>query len=137
MAVSKSPGRPAAFTEQKRKHFCDLLRMGCRRGAAAAMVGLSRHTVRREMDRDPEFATCVQEAEFESASRYMRQIDSAANTQWRAAAWIIEQSEKPAPKALTVRKLVRSREFQAAVARVVADLDQSSALSRPARQHAK
>jgi hypothetical protein len=130
LAFAPRPGRPAAFTEQRREHFCSLVRLGCRRGAAAAMMGLSRHTVRREMHRNPAFAERVQQAEFEAASRFMRQIDTAANTQWRAAAWIIEQAEKPSPRALTVRKLVRSREFEAAVQRVVVRLADEATSSR-------
>jgi hypothetical protein len=89
------------------------------------MVGLSRHTVRRALRRDPDLAQRVKQVQFDAASRYIRQLDSAANTQWRAAAWIIEQSEKPSPRTETVRKLVRSREFKAAVARVVTELKQT------------
>jgi hypothetical protein len=110
-------GRPAAFTGEKRKHFCSLIRLGCRRGLAAEMIGLDRHTVRRALRRDPDFAAQIRELEAEAAFRFMRQVNQASATQWRAAAWIIEQSEKPHPRAVTVRKLVRSREFNAAVAR--------------------
>jgi hypothetical protein len=116
------PGRPRAFTEARREHFCSLVRMGCRRGVAAQMIGLSRHTVRRVLRREPDFAERIQQLEAEAAFRFVRQINQASATQWRAAAWIIEQAEKPSPRALTVRKLVRSREFQAAVERVLAGL---------------
>jgi len=120
---NKRAGRPCAFSVEKREHFCSLIRMGCRRGAAAKMVGLSRHTVRRALRRDPELAARVQQAEFEAASRFLRHINEAANTHWRAAAWIHEQRHKPHQRTVTVRKLVRSREFEAAVARVVAGLE--------------
>lgn len=51
------------FDEVKKTYYIRLIRQGFRRYRAAEMVGLSYGTIARHMDREPDFARAVSEAE--------------------------------------------------------------------------
>jgi hypothetical protein len=59
-------GRPRALNEAKRREICDLIFAGCALDAAARYVGCAACTVRREADRDPQFAQLLQAAALDA-----------------------------------------------------------------------
>jgi hypothetical protein len=112
------PGRPARLNPELREEYLNYLRLGCTRGMAAELAGVGRHTVARVLRDEPDFAQHVRAAQADGASAAMRQINQAAPTHWRAAAWVLDQRRKPRSR-VTTRQLLRSREFSEAVRRMI------------------
>jgi hypothetical protein len=117
----KSPGRPPRFTPELRRQFCTYLRLGFSRATAAQLVGIGKRTVARALHDDLGFAANVRAAHADGASAAMRHINQAAPNHWRAAAWVLDQRRRKPASRITVRQLLRSREFKAAVCRVIAE----------------
>ncbi len=86
-------GRPPALGPNKRKRVLALLDMGCSRRAAARAVGCSPTTITRTVQRDPEFAAELAEAESRLETHLLESVRNAAKNDryWRAASWLLER----------------------------------------------
>src|SRR5688500_12595037 len=67
-------GRPVVFNDQKRNHFCSLLRLGCTISQAAASVGMSRRGILYAAKRDPSLAERIRLARQESRLELINKI---------------------------------------------------------------
>lgn len=84
--------REPALSEFTRAQLCGLVAAGCSRRAAAGMLGVHESTVRYYLNRDPEFAKQVRDAEARRLLIPLNHLRNAAATQWRAAAWFLERT---------------------------------------------
>ena len=86
-------GRPPALGPNKRKRVLALLDMGCSRRIAARAVGCSPTTITRTIQRDPEFAAQLAEAETHLETQLLEHVRKAAKNEryWRAAGWLLER----------------------------------------------
>jgi hypothetical protein len=82
------------------------------------LLGIGRRTVVRALHENPEFAQTVRIAQADGASAAIHRIHDAAPTNWRAAAWVLDQQRPKRPR-ISTRQLLRSREFKEAVRRVM------------------
>ncbi|TWU25913.1 hypothetical protein [Bythopirellula polymerisocia] len=90
---SRPPGRPRALADpHKRREICSLIGIGAGFDEAARHVGCSVATIRREANRDPLFAEQLAVAETAAGLSPLRALRSAASTNWRAAAWLLERT---------------------------------------------
>jgi hypothetical protein len=87
-----NPGRPRALDEYKRREICALISVGCGIEGAAKYVGVRPITIRREALRNPEFHKQLCNAELASELEPLRAIRKAADTHWRAGAWLLERT---------------------------------------------
>lgn len=88
----QQPGRPRALADaEKRRTVCAMISVGAGIEAAARHVGCSTWTIRREAQRDEAFARQLQEAETAAELMPLRLVRQAAESQWRAAAWLLER----------------------------------------------
>ena len=85
-------GRPRVFDEKKRSSILTLVGVGFGLRDAARYAGCSVNTVRREMQRNEEFAHEVQSAEIRAQIGAVQKLREAASTHWRAAAWYLERT---------------------------------------------
>ncbi len=107
-------GRPPVLDEQKRRIIIALLANGSSRRMAAHYVRCSPATLVRTMDRDPDFAAAVAQAEESTEIDALRRIRNASRNEryWRAAAWLLERrnpqefAQRP-PRAFTDEQIVR------------------------------
>jgi len=98
-------GRPIKFDADVQLQYVALLRVGCSRGAAARLVGVSRFTVCKLAKRDPQIAAALVDAERQCLARALKRISRAGKTNWRAAAWLIEwQAGRRRPGGTTTGK---------------------------------
>ena len=76
--------------------LCDLVRVGCARGAAAKYVGLTPEQLEAEAAGDDELAKALLRAEGEAVLAYMRNVRKAASDEknWRTSAWWLEQQAR-------------------------------------------
>ncbi|QEG37309.1 hypothetical protein [Bythopirellula goksoeyrii] len=87
------PGRPRVLTDPvKRSQVCSLIGVGAGYDEAARHVGCTVATIRREAGRDGGFAEQLTAAETAAGLSPLRALRSAANTDWRAAAWLLERT---------------------------------------------
>ncbi len=79
--------------EQKRRKIIAVLMNGSSRRTAAGYVGCASTTIMRTMDRDPEFARAVVEAEQHAEIEALQMLRRAGREEkhWRAAAWLLER----------------------------------------------
>jgi hypothetical protein len=87
-------GRPAALDAAARQQVCLLLKFGYSRSLAAAELGISASTITRTLQRDADFRREVLEAEQLYDRTPLLTILQAAQTSWKAAAWLIK-NHKP------------------------------------------
>jgi hypothetical protein len=122
-------GRPRLLNPDKKEQFCQLLRIGAPRGAAARVLGMTAQTVRNAIRHDPDFAARAQEAEHACERRALLNIDSVARNSWRASAWLLEhrRGSRYKPYRPGVRAVLRSKEFRAALLRLIEKRPSSSA----------
>jgi hypothetical protein len=83
-------GRPAALDDAAQKKVCLLLKLGYTRALAAAELGVNRSTITRTMQRDAAFRQQVLRAEELFERTPLLTIVEAAQTHWRAAAWLMK-----------------------------------------------
>ncbi|TWT30973.1 hypothetical protein KOR34_43460 [Posidoniimonas corsicana] len=86
--------RPRVLDETKRREVCALLTAGMTLGSAAEYVGCSVKTIRRERDRDDDFDLKVRRAKMAARLGPLQAVRRAAETHWRAAAWLVERQER-------------------------------------------
>ena len=94
-------GRPSKLTPQVSKRICEAIRQGATPAVAAAAVGVNASTLRRWLaDERPQFralATAMREAQAEVSMELLRRLQVAADKMtWRAAAWMLDRSERRA-----------------------------------------
>ena len=85
-------GRPRFLDDAKCREICALLSVGCRPDTAAFYVGCTVVTIRRELQRNPDFRQRYREAQVAARVGPLRALRSAAQTHWRAAAWLLERN---------------------------------------------
>ncbi len=96
--VPKSEGgRPRTLDEGKRREVVALISTGYGLVGAAKYVGCTVITIRREAERDAEFGQQLRDAEKEARLKPLEAIRHKAHTHWRAAAWLLEHSERKKP----------------------------------------
>lgn len=129
-------GRPRVFDEKKRSSILTLVGVGFGLRDAARYAGCSVNTVRREMQRNEEFAHEVQSAEIRAQIGAVQKLREAASTHWRAAAWYLERTN-PRRFARPSVRAFNSDEIQAvfddvvsAAAEEIADPDLRSRICR-------
>jgi hypothetical protein len=83
-------GRPAALDEAAQKKVCLLLKVGYTRALAAAELGVAGSTITRTMKRDAAFRQQVLQAEELFERTPLLTIVEAAQSNWRAAAWLMK-----------------------------------------------
>lgn len=95
-----SIGRPTSFTAAKASRIIESIRRGLPFKLAAAAGGISYNTFirwRNEGSRPEsarhlrEFCHQVRVAESEAAERFLGLIETAAERNWQAAAWMLEK----------------------------------------------
>ncbi len=76
--------------------LCDLVRVGCARGAAAKYVGLTPEQLEAEIARDEALAKELLRAEGAAMLTHMGNVRKAANDEknWRTSAWWLEQQSR-------------------------------------------
>ncbi|WP_146452641.1 hypothetical protein [Bythopirellula polymerisocia] len=87
------PGRPRALADPfRRREVCSLIGVGAGYDEAARHVGCTVATIRNEAGRDPVFAEQLAAAETAAGLSPLRALRTAANSNWRAAAWLLERT---------------------------------------------
>jgi hypothetical protein len=96
-------GRPRILDDKLKGVIAGMLVLGISRRTAAKYVGCHHQTISNEAKRDPLFARDMQQAEIQSRTIPLTKIYAAAESNWRAAAWLVQREErrraqKPAAK---------------------------------------
>jgi hypothetical protein len=104
-------GRPRILCETRQREFCVLISVGCTLEAAASYVDCSPITIRREARRNPEFQEKLRAARANAELSPIRTMCVAANSYWRAAAWLLERTQpqryaRRAPNTFTQQEVV-------------------------------
>jgi hypothetical protein len=76
----------------KRREICALVAGGCGLREAADYVHCSVNTIRREAERNPDFAAQLHHSESHAQLTPLKAMQRAADTHWRAAAWMLERA---------------------------------------------
>jgi hypothetical protein len=86
-------GRRPGFTETMKAEVAKVLREGLSVRAAAGYVGCDESTIRRAIQRDPEFARTVDRARRDTELELLGNIRNASKKEqcWHAAAWRLER----------------------------------------------
>ena len=91
-ALQRTQGRPSVMTAANREIILDALRRGNGRYASAGVAQLSKQTLLRWLDADPDFAEAVEIAEAEAEARKLAVINKACDDGlWAPAAWWLER----------------------------------------------
>ena len=86
-------GRPRSLTPVKRAELCSLVSSGIDLEEAVGYVGCSPRTVRRHAERDDDFRRTLTQAQLASRLDPAHYLRKAAQTDWRAAAWLLERTD--------------------------------------------
>ncbi|NOZ40790.1 MAG: hypothetical protein GXP24_11265 [Planctomycetes bacterium] len=86
-------GRPRALDETKRREICALVTAGAGIERAAQYVGCSHSTICREARQDDEFREQLRRAKATTQLGPLQAMRQAVQTNWRAAAWMLERSD--------------------------------------------
>ena len=86
-------GRPRALDETKRREICALVTAGAGIQRAAQYVGCSHSTICREARQDEEFREQLRRAKATTQLGPLQAMRQAVQTNWRAAAWMLERSD--------------------------------------------
>lgn len=86
-------GRPRALDETKRREICALVAAGAGIQRAAQYVGCSHSTICREARQDVEFREQLRRAKATTQLGPLQAMRQAVQTNWRAAAWMLERSD--------------------------------------------
>ena len=89
-------GRKHVLDEVKQREICALITAGMSLRKVARYVGCDRKTIYRERRADPDFDKRVRRAEMAADLAPLELMRRAAATHWRAAAWLLERSERRA-----------------------------------------
>lgn len=84
-------GRPRVLDETKRREICALMTAGYDLSGAAQYVGCSSWTIRREIERNEDFAESLRRASLAAELEPLKFIRHSARSNWRAAAWYLER----------------------------------------------
>jgi hypothetical protein len=109
LRLTRRRGRPQALDAAARQQVCLLLKFGYSRALAAAELGVARSTITRTMQRNPEFRQQVLEAEMLYDRTPLLTILQAAQTSWKAAAWLIKH-HKPHQSVARRRERQKAKE---------------------------
>ena len=110
------PGRPRLLDDQTRREICGLVATGYSMSAAAKYIGCDRGTLRREIQRNQEFAERIGRAELEAEYEPLHAIQNASRKSWRAAAWLLERT-RPEQYSRVATNLVKMETMQDFVSR--------------------
>jgi hypothetical protein len=83
--------RPPLLNGSLRRRLLDLVRSGVGIGRAARMAGIHEDTLGRWIREKPDFAGEIEAARAESSAHLERHIAGAAESDWKAAAWLLER----------------------------------------------
>ena len=86
-------GRRRVLDDTKRREICALLSAGVSLQKTAEYVGCSRSTIQREMRRNSEFRERVQRSKATPQLGPLQAMRQAAQSNWRAAAWMLERAD--------------------------------------------
>lgn len=84
--------KPKLLDDAKRREISALLTAGYPMCAAADYAGCSVRTIKREINRNPEFGDRVRRAAIVGQMDPLATVRNAARTDWRAAAWYLERT---------------------------------------------
>lgn len=106
------------LTPAKRGLACQLAALGLPRREVALRLGCSPRTLRRERQRNPDFERLYDEAEAATLGRPLDHLKRLAETNWRAAAWLLERT-KPRKFASRRPMALRPYDFDEACRQIV------------------
>lgn len=86
-------GRKRLLNEASQREICALLSAGCGVTEAAKYVRCTAITIRREAQRNPEFADRIRQAQLTAQLTPLQAMRKASASHWRAAAWLLERIE--------------------------------------------
>jgi hypothetical protein len=115
--------RKRCLTKEKLDQILALLKLGCSQNMAADFVGCSPSTIRREAERNPEFAAKLDNAQSKAELGWLQNIRKAAQKEqyWRAAAWALERifPERYAPRGPDVLTLEQIGQMTAKFSQII------------------
>jgi hypothetical protein len=84
------------LTQQNKSTMCTVLALGGDRATACKLMGVSLQQLLAEMERDPEFAKAVLNAEGKAELEHMRNVRMAAidDKNWRGSIWWLERRDR-------------------------------------------
>jgi hypothetical protein len=117
-------GRPTKLDPAKQEAFCTLVRAGCSRSVAARLLGVNRRTIWYTAHNDPAFKEQILDAQRQAEALAYTNIARAGGKSWRASAWLVERRkpQRERARAPSVRAVLRNREFQAELKKLVKQL---------------
>jgi hypothetical protein len=83
--------RPTKRNKAALDAVCNALEAGATYAQAAGAAGVSYATFARWRDDDADAESAILKAEQVAARRWLACIDRAADSEWRAAAWLLER----------------------------------------------
>lgn len=85
-------GRPSKRTPEREAKLLEAIRAGNYMETAAHYAGIGVSTLHEWRDKYADFAEAIEKARAEAETRNVVLIQSAAKTNWQAAAWWLERS---------------------------------------------
>lgn len=91
--MARSPGRPSKFTRESIASVLRAIRKGWPLTLCCEASGFSYGSLRLYRSQSPKFDRQVRQAITTGISRRLKKIESASETDWRAAAWLLEHTQ--------------------------------------------